>query len=308
MLLPMENMATETAGKPAVPRSRAGAAKGARALGSVASAAREKLRVRERQTAMLVGQIAAQLEDKQPGRIFAVKLTCTRYKSTGMIVFNQRRARAPMNERDADDDSDDDDSDDEGDNGSELDSGPPPKQAAVVSKPAAAAKAAAAGTADAAKRRGGRENAVGSSEGWQQPRRPAKQQPQSKPKDKLPQKADRNAVSARGHAALDGGQLAALANSINQISKEVCPTSTFTVTRQLPIDGKQVQVQLVPTCMAAEALRQYPKVSGERIKHCFLTGNGKELREMLVPIEPMLVETRARSDLEDMGFDMFEKQ
>ena len=98
-------MATETAGKPAAPRSKAGAAKGARALGSVASAAREKLSVRERQTAMLVGQIAAQLEDKQPGRIFAVKLTCTRYKSTGMIVFNQRRARAPMNERDADDDS-----------------------------------------------------------------------------------------------------------------------------------------------------------------------------------------------------------
>ena len=99
-------MATETAGKPAAPRSKAGAAKGARALGSVASAAREKLRVRERQTAMLVGQIAAQLEDKQPGRIFAVKLTCTRYKSTGTIVFNQRRVRASLNEHGTGDDCD----------------------------------------------------------------------------------------------------------------------------------------------------------------------------------------------------------
>ena len=112
-------MATETAGKPAAPRSKAGAAKGARALGSVASAAREKLRVRERQTAMLVGQIAAQLEDKQPGRIFAVKLTCTRYKSTGTIVFNQRRVRASLNEHGTGDDCDDDDSDGE-DGGTEL--------------------------------------------------------------------------------------------------------------------------------------------------------------------------------------------
>ena len=200
---PMENMATETAGKPAVPRSRAGAAKGARALGSVALAAREKLRVRERQTAMLVGQIAAQLEDKQPGRIFAVRLTCTRYKSTGTIVFNQRRVRAPMNERDADIDSDDDDSDDEGDNGSEPGSGPPPRKAAVESRPAAAAKTAAAGPADASKQRGGREKAVGPSEGWQQPRRPARQQPHPKPQDKVLQKADRNAISARGHAALE---------------------------------------------------------------------------------------------------------
>ena len=61
--------------------------------------------------------------------------------------------------------------------------------------------------------------------------------------------------------------------------------------------------------MAAEALRQYPKVSGERIKHCFLTGNCAELREMLVPIEPMHVETCTRTDSEeDMGFDLFDKQ
>ena len=305
----MENMATETAGKPAVPRSRAGAAKGARALGSVASAAREKLRVRERQTAMLVGQIAAQLEDKQPGRIFAVRLTCTRYKSTGTIVFNQRRVRAPMNERDADIDSDDDDSDDEGDNGSEPGSGPPPRKAAVESRPAAAAKTAAAGPADASKQRGGREKAVGPSEGWQQPRRPARQQPHPKPQDKVLQKADRNAISARGHAALEGGQLSALANSITQISKEVCPPSTFTITRQLLVDGKQVQVQMVPTSLAAEALRQHPKAAGERFKHCFLAGNSAELREMLVPIEPMHVETRPRADSEeDMGFGLFDQQ
>ena len=64
--------------------------------------------------------------------------------------------------------------------------------------------------------------------------------------------------------------------------------------------------------MAAEALRQYPKVSGERIKHCFLTVNGTELREMLVPIEPMQTSRFARqcdadSD-EDMEFDLFDKQ
>ena len=160
-------MATETAKQPAAPRSKGGAAPGARALGSAASAAREKLRVRERQTAMLVGQLAAQLEDKQPGRIYAVKLTCTRYKSTGTIVFNQRRTRAPMDERDAGDDSDDDDSDDEGGTGSELVSGPPAHTVAA-SKSTAAAKTAVAAycyTAESAKQRGGRGAAAGPSGG-----------------------------------------------------------------------------------------------------------------------------------------------
>ena len=161
---------------------------------------------------------------------------------------------------------------------------------------------------EAAKQRDARAGTAISS-GWQQPRKPARHaKPQAKPQQAKQPASDRNAISARGSAALEPGQLAALANSVTQISKEVCPGSTFTITRQLPIDGKQVEAQLVPTCMAAEALRQYPKVSGERIKHCFLTGNGAELREMLVPIEPMLVETRARSDSEDMGFNMFEKQ
>ena len=162
-------METETAKQPAAPRSKGGAATGARALGSAASAAREKLRVRERQTAMLVGQLAAQLEDKQPGRIYAVKLTCTRYKSTGTIVFNQRRTRAPMDERDAGDDSGDDDSDDEGGTGSELVSGPPAHTVAASKSTAAAKTAVAAYTAESAKQRGGRGAAAGPSGGWQQP-------------------------------------------------------------------------------------------------------------------------------------------
>ena len=108
---------------------------------------------------------------------------------------------------------------------------------------------------------------------------------------------------------LVGGQLSALANSIIQISKEFCPPSTFTIARQLLIDGKQVQVQMVPTCLAAEALRQHPREAGERFKHCFLTGNSTELREMLVPVEPMTLfgSGDASSDV-DMGFDLFDKQ
>ena len=297
-------MATETAGKPAAPRSKAGAAKGARALGSVASAAREKLRVRERQTAMLVGQIAAQLEDKQPGRIFAVKLTCTRYKSTGTIVFNQRRVRASLNEHGTGDDCDDDDSDGE-DGGTELSSGPPAPKVAVP-KPVVAAKAAAAGAVDTVKQRGGRDVA-GSSAGWQQPRRPARQQPQDKPK--TVQKSDRNAISARGSGKLDPGQRTTLAKSISSISKEVCPSSAFTVTRHLPIDGEPLEVQMLPTCMAAEALRHDATASGACFKRCFLTGNGAELREMLAPIKPTsYFRSGDASDDVDMGFDLFDQQ
>ena len=227
---------------------------GARAHGNAAKAAsREKLRVRERQTAMLVGQLAAQLEDKKPGRIFAVRLTCTRYKSTGTIVFNQRRVRAPMNEHDAEDDLDDDDSDDE----SDADPGPgsgPLTHTGAVSKPLPAAPRGAAGAAEAATKQRGAGGITVTSPGWQQPRRPTRQ-PQAKPKKAKPPAADRNAISARGSAQLEPGQLSALANSINQISKEVCPGSAFTVTKQLPIDGRQVAVQMLPTCMAAEALR-----------------------------------------------------
>ena len=300
-------MASETASKPAGPRSKGGAANGARALDSAASAVREKLRVRERQMAMLVGQVAAQLEDKQPGRIFAVRLTCTRYKTTGSIVFNQRRARAPMNERDAGDDSDDDDSDDEDAAGTGLVSGPPASKVAA-SKPAAAAKAAATGAADAAKLRGGREAAAGSPGGWQQPKRPAKQQPPQQPKQ---QKADRNAISARGPGQMQPGQLAAIANSVSATSKEVCPGSMFTVRRDVPIDGAQVAMHLVPTSTAATLQRQHPNLLGERLKLCFLAGDSSALRELLAPGDPMSIEAqqRPRTDTEeDMGFDLFDKQ
>jgi len=298
-------MATEAASKPAGPRSKGGAEAGARDTDRAASAAREKLRVRERQTAMLVGQIAAQLEDRQPGRIFAVKLTCTRYKTTGCIVFNQKRVRAPMNERDAGDDSDDDDSDDEDAAGTGLVPGPPAHRVAA-SQPAAVAKTAAAGAADTAKLRDGREAAAGSPGGWQQPKRPARQQPQKQPKQ---QKADRNAISARGHGQLQPGQLTALANSVSAISKEVCPGSTFTVRRDVPINGTQVAVHLVPTSTAATLQRQHPNLLGERLRHCFLSGDSSSLRELLAPGDPMPVEQRpprSSNASEDMGFDLFE--
>ena len=66
---------------------------------------------------------------------------------------------------------------------------------------------------------------------------------------------------------------------------------------------------MVPTSLAAEALRQPPKEAGERSKHCFLTGNSTELREMLVPVETISLfdSSDASSDV-DMGFDLFDKQ
>ena len=61
--------------------------------------------------------------------------------------------------------------------------------------------------------------------------------------------------------------------------------------------------------MAAEALRQDPKASGECFKRCFLTGNGAELREMLVPVKPKsLFGGGDYSGYVDMGFDLFDKQ
>jgi hypothetical protein len=76
-----------------------------------------------------------------------------------------------------------------------------------------------------------------------------------------------------------------------------CPSSVFTIAGQ------------IPTCMAAEHLRNGASVAkpsvtvGARFKHCFLTGNGAELREMLVPLESMSVD---RGTDDDMGFDTFD--
>ena len=266
--------------------------------------------MRERQSAFLAGQLAERIEQEQPGRIHCIKLVTTRFKTTTTIVYNRQRVNAPVNVRE----DDSDDSDEEGD-GAEHGSGPPAQNVAAP-KPAAAAKTAAAGAAHAVKQRGGNGAVVGSSGGWQQPRKPARQTPQPQPKQGK-QPADRNAISARGSAAMEQGQLSALANSINQISKEVCPGSTFPVKRQLPIDGKQVEVQLVPTCLAAEMLRQHPNLIGQRLKHCFLTHDGAAARELIVPTEPKQVSAFASSlapklqsqeagEDEDMGFAQFD--
>jgi hypothetical protein len=118
--------------------------------------------------------------------------------------------------------------------------------------------------------------------------------------------ADRNAISARRSATMEPGQLTALGNSITQTSKEICPSSAFTIFRQLPVDGKQIEVHMMPNCMAAEALRggaSMAKTVGVRFKHCFLAGDGAVLREMLMPIDQMRVE-RA-SDGEKIG-DLFD--
>jgi hypothetical protein len=107
------------------------------------------------------------------------------------------------------------------------------------------------------------------------------------------------------------GQLAAIANSVSATSKEVCPGSMFTVRRDVPIDGAQVAMHLVPTSTAATLQRQHPNLLGERLKLCFLAGDSSALRELLAPGDPMSIEAqqRPRTDTEeDMGFDLFDKQ
>ena len=52
-------------------------------------------------------------------------------------------------------------------------------------------------------------------------------------------------------------------------------------------------------------LLQHREVAGGRIKHCFLTGNGQELRRMLSPITSSPMETSDGGD-DDMGFALFD--
>ena len=86
---------------------------------------------------------------------------------------------------------------------------------------------------------------------------------------------------------LEAAQIHALAKSVNEISKEVCPTSTFTARRKVPIDGMEMELQIVPGSLAGDMARQNPAFLGNKLKECWQAGDGTTVREMLVPVEPM---------------------
>ena len=56
--------------------------------------------------------------------------------------------------------------------------------------------------------------------------------------------------------------------------------------RSVPVDGVQVEVNLAPTCLAAEMARQNPAHLGAKLKECYLRSDGATVREMLVPVVP----------------------
>lgn len=275
----------DAAVKPVKPGAPRGATKRADESGA-AKAARDKLRTRERQSTFVAGQLAMRIEDKTPGRIHCIKVSTTRYKTVTTIVFDRNkrvRALGPAE----DDDYDSDDGDD-GDEPQGLEPKPPLAAGSPVQHSASSVKAK---TASGGGKQDGQQGA------WQQPRKPARQQasPPAKQAAKQVAKVDRNSLSARGGEqrsaqkeqpkALEATQLAALVNSVNQISKEVCPPSAFTIKRSVPVDGVEVQVNLAPTCLAADMARQNPEYLGSQLKDCWLHSAGATVREMLVPVE-----------------------
>ena len=143
----------------------------------------------------------------------------------------------------------------------------------------------------------------GTQRAWQQPRKVAKP-PSSKgapPAAKKVAKVCRNDLSARSGEkrpalakrppALEAGQIKAIAKSVNAISKEVCPTSTFTVRRKVPIGGVEMELQLVPSSLAGETARQNPKYLGGQLEECWRAGDGATVREILTPVDPMQQDT-----------------
>ena len=86
---------------------------------------------------------------------------------------------------------------------------------------------------------------------------------------------------------LEAAQIHALANGFNQISKEVCPSFSFTIRRTVPIDGVNVELQVVPNSPAGETARQNPAYLGDQLKKCWKDGDGTTVREMLTPVDPM---------------------
>ena len=48
----------------------------------------------------------------------------------------------------------------------------------------------------------------------------------------------------------------------------------------------QVEINLAPTCLAADMARQNPTYLGEKLKECYLQADGAAVREMLTPVAP----------------------
>ena len=277
------------ANEPVQPGAPRGVTKGADKSGA-AAAVRDKLRTRERQSTFVAGSLAMRIEKDAPGRIHCIKVATTKHKTVTTIVFDRgRRVRAPALA-----DDDDYDSDDDGE-GEELKGSEPVPHikaaAGVAQQPASSTKATTETSAG-----GGQQAKSGA---WQQPRKPAKRQPlpAAKPDAKQVTKVSRNSLSATSGEqrpaeaiapppALEAKQLAAMVNSVNQISKEVCPQNAFTIKRSVPVDGVQVEIHLTPLCPAAEMARQNPTYLGERLKDCYLRSDGHTVREMLTPGEP----------------------
>jgi len=116
-----------------------------------------------------------------------------------------------------------------------------------------------------------------------------------------PAKVDRNAVSARGGKVLTEQERITLANSITSISKDVCPPSTFTVRRQMKVDGKPMQVDIIPTSTAAHILRRDPICLGQQIKELYVDKNGAKLRELLAHDDSMQVDGNSNDGSSDSG-------
>ena len=64
---------------------------------------------------------------------------------------------------------------------------------------------------------------------------------------------------------LEAAQVHSIAKSIKQISKEVCPPGTSMVRQQVTIDGHPITVEVVPTSVVAEMIRQNPAPDRSRI-------------------------------------------
>ena len=282
------------ADKPAQPGAHRGAKERAGNV-AVAQAARDKLHTRERQSTFVAGALAMRIERDVPGRIHCIKVATTRYKTVTTIVFDRskRACALPLDEDDGYD------TDDSGNGDEPMGEMPVPHNAAANSAKAQAPTSKA--TTESSAGAGGQ---VGTQGAWQQPRKPAKQQPSKAARPVAKQvaaKVSRNTLSARSGEkrpakpqqppTLEAAQIHALAKSVNAISKEVCPTSTFTVRRKVPIGGVEMELQLVPSSLAGETARQNPKYLGGQLEECWRAGDGATVREILTPVDPMQQDT-----------------
>ena len=258
-----------------------------------------KMRKRERQSTHVAAEVLMRIEQQMPGRIYCFKVSTTKYKTTSTIVFD--RGQPPAKRGDVFSAESDDDDDDDGEEAA-VPKGPPPQP--LPPKPLPSRSRNEEKEQVATKPKGVDAPAAGHAPGssspgaWQVQRKPAKQQPP-------PQKADRNAVSAteaarraqqsvqdkaRGGKAkatstqpLEAAQVHSIAKSINVISKEVGgPFSPF-MRKQVKIDGHQVTIDVEPTSVAAETIRQNLELFSGKIADMYRAGDGDGLREMLLP-------------------------